>query len=296
MEDQFLNKIKQEFPKLNISHHKIIDKGWDYILININNKYLFRFPRDKKYPKEHILIEMLLLKELNKISNIKLPNYEFISKNKDFGGYKIINGKEFNLRIFKNLNNKKRVEIAKQLANFLSILHNFPLNKAKELGFKKPDWHWNIKKGVKEFMKRKETIFSAHLSEKEKWFIENYYKELLSLSILKKTVLLHGDISSDHILFNKNKIVGIIDFGDSNLGDPAVDFAYFWFLDKDFVSLVYKYYSGPKDKKFILRSECYSYQSIMNRLYHGVKEKNKELLNGAFKDLRKSMKEGFHTK
>ncbi len=43
-------------------------------------------------------------------------------------------------------------------------------------------------------------------------------------------VLLHGDLSPDHILWDPQakRITGIIDFGDMQFGDPAWDFIYFW--------------------------------------------------------------------
>lgn len=39
-------------------------------------------------------------------------------------------------------------------------------------------------------------------------------------------VLIHGDLSPDHILFDREKgvVTGIIDFGDMHIGDPAYDF------------------------------------------------------------------------
>jgi D-glycero-D-manno-heptose 1,7-bisphosphate phosphatase len=43
-------------------------------------------------------------------------------------------------------------------------------------------------------------------------------------------VLLHGDFSPDHILWDREKksLTGIIDFGDLQYGDPAWDYVYFW--------------------------------------------------------------------
>lgn len=43
----------------------------------------------------------------------------------------------------------------------------------------------------------------------------------------KGLVLLHGDFSLNHILFNnKNVVCGILDFADSRVGKPKIDFSY----------------------------------------------------------------------
>jgi aminoglycoside 2''-phosphotransferase len=43
-----------------------------------------------------------------------------------------------------------------------------------------------------------------------------------------RAVLLHGDLSPEHVLFDprRNRLTGIIDFGDLAIGDPARDFIY----------------------------------------------------------------------
>ena len=45
-------------------------------------------------------------------------------------------------------------------------------------------------------------------------------------------VVLHGDLVEEHLLlsFNRERLAGIIDFGDVGLGDPADDLKGFWAL------------------------------------------------------------------
>src|SRR3989339_719714 len=276
-----LNKIKEEFPKLKIIKYKIIEKGWDNSVLLINNKYIFRFPRNKEN-LSHFKSELSILKELNKISKIKLPDYIFISKERSFGGYKLIEGFDFTKRVFNKLNNKEY--IAKQLAHFLSILHNFPIKKARKSGFSETI-NYNIEGRRKEFEERKRIYFST-LSKEEVKCVVKYHEIFFSLNSKFKKVIRHGDLVEDHILVNvkNNKINGIIDFGDTNIGDPAADFAYFYTFDKEFVNKIYKNYKGPKDKNFLLRAKYYRYQISMNNAYYGVINKDKKLLNKGLKD------------
>ncbi|MCI8633573.1 MAG: phosphotransferase [Lachnospiraceae bacterium] len=51
-------------------------------------------------------------------------------------------------------------------------------------------------------------------------------KEILPIK-RKDLVLLHGDFSLNHIVFNdKNVVCGVLDFADSRVGKPQSDFAY----------------------------------------------------------------------
>src|SRR3989339_777569 len=172
-----LNKIKEEFPKLKIIKYKIIEKGWDNSVLLINNKYIFRFPRNKEN-LSHFKSELSILKELNKISKIKLPDYIFISKERSFGGYKLIEGFDFTKRVFNKLNNKEY--IAKQLAHFLSILHNFPIKKARKSGFSETI-NYNIEGRRKEFEERKRIYFST-LSKEEVKCVVKYHEIFFSLN------------------------------------------------------------------------------------------------------------------
>jgi aminoglycoside 2''-phosphotransferase len=72
---------------------------------------------------------------------------------------------------------------------------------------------------------------------------------------------LHGDLCADHILFDPKKrvITGIIDWGDSTIGDPAFDFlGIIDDYDKNFAQQVLTNYLGPIDESFLIRAEFYS--------------------------------------
>lgn len=59
-------------------------------------------------------------------------------------------------------------------------------------------------------------------------FLFHLHNQKHILSIKRKDfVLLHGDFSLNHILFNDENIVcGVLDFGDSRVGKPQSDFVY----------------------------------------------------------------------
>lgn len=61
--------------------------------------------------------------------------------------------------------------------------------------------------------------------------------------------LVHGDLSEDHIIIT-NTGVGIIDFGDLMVFDPAYDLIWAYVCDREFYYKLYKKYEGNKDEFF----------------------------------------------
>ncbi|HLC52132.1 MAG TPA: aminoglycoside phosphotransferase family protein [Candidatus Nanoarchaeia archaeon] len=284
---ELIQKIKKDFPKLKVSNSKFVTCGFDHLILILDDKYIFRFPRGEKY-KKRIRKEIAFLKIFKKITPIPVPNYSFISKETNFGGYKLIKGKEFSTSIFRKLIKEQKVSTSKDISLFLSALHTFSLEEAKKLGFRRVEW--GIKKMGIQFKKRKNVIFSV-LSQKEKKIVLKIYKEFLELPQFPQKVLTHNDLSDDHIFINNGKIVGIIDFADASLGDPALDFSWFWNLGKKAINEIYAKYSGPKDTDFLKRSKYYYiFHFTLGYIYHGIERKDKMLLREGLRNINKIMK------
>ena len=73
------------------------------------------------------------------------------------------------------------------------------------------------------------TVYPARLqTEEEKDYIENFMNRLSSTTIFNgKKCLCHNDFSCNHLLLDdNNRLVGVIDFGDSGIIDEYCDFIY----------------------------------------------------------------------
>jgi len=142
---------------------------------------------------------------LNKEISLSIPNFKYIPDDKSFVGYRYIKGVPLSNKITKGLSDKQREACAKQISTFINELHQFPLQIAKRNG------------------------------------IEASYKPR-NLKI--KQVVIHQDLIDEHILFNlqKKKIVGIIDFGDITIADPALEFSRIWRYGENFLDLILKHY------------------------------------------------------
>ena len=282
--NKLIQKIREEFPQIKFKTVKQITCGLDHVVLILDDKYVFRFPKNDYYKKK-IKVEMRLLSELQKKIN-KIPNYKFVPKDQSFGGYLIIDGKPLSTKKFNEFTNQQKTQLANELADFLTALHKIPISKAKKIGLK---FEWSHQDELKQYKERRKHIKKV-LNPEELHFVDKLMDKYISLK-LPKNCLVHHDLSEDHILAKNNKLSGIIDFGDSSLNDPAVDFAWFCEWEEDFVQKVYKRYSGRKDEEFLSRSQLYNIVMCLSWIYHGIVDKKKLWLNRAVKRIRKAMKE-----
>ncbi len=251
---KLLSKIHKEFPKIKWEKAEHNAEGWDHYVIILDDKYVFRFPRTKKY-LDVLKNEILLLSYLKDKVNITIPEYIYIAKDKSFAGYILIPGIQLKKKVFEPLPDKTKNIIAKQIADFLSSLHKVSHNAVKKYKTKTVD----AKKKYKDLILNTYKYIFPRISKKDQLLIDDYLKEFKNYLKVPKKVLTHNDLYSKHILLggNKKSISGIIDFSDRRIDDPARDFSELWDYGEKFVLETYRNYKGSKDKNFLERSMMY---------------------------------------
>lgn len=214
--------IAEAFPQLAIEHIRLDSSGWDNVVAVVNHEIVFRFPRRPEVART-LEIESRLLPELRKVVSLPIPHFEFISQG--FVGYRLIPGEPLTKALLQQADSKEARRLAQQLAEFLSELHSFPLERAIELSVPHtPDRDlW-----ASFYAEIRKHVFLPLLAVNERAWAQQLFESFLDneRNFQFKPVLLHGDFSPDHILFDRKtgRISGIIDFGDVRIGDPAYDF------------------------------------------------------------------------
>ncbi len=250
----FLQKIKNDFPQISWEKHRILTHGFDHIIIVLDEKIIFRFPKDKKYQSE-FENEIQLLHYLKKKVNVGIPEYNYISKDKTIGGYDMVRGQELTVSCFRRLNASEKDTVAKQLAKFISTLHATPKSIVIKYNVQSENQENNYKKLVCDTQK----LLFPRLQQKDISLIGDYFAELKNaLNHNYSNVLTHNDLTSAHILWdNKKKQINIIDFSDRAFGDPAIDFSGLFAYGNIFAEKVFNLYSGKKDTQMLKRSQLY---------------------------------------
>ena len=145
---EYINLIHKYFPKLKLKEVELIKHGWDHDVIVLDKSWIFRFPKRKEYLKR-FKGEVQILQYLKDKVNIPIPDYVYLAEDMSFGGYKILGGREMRAYLLKKLPASKRKRIAKQLGEFMGIVHSIPIELAKKVGFTNPkEGHWYSQNAV----------------------------------------------------------------------------------------------------------------------------------------------------
>lgn len=248
-----LDRIRQSFPDLNWKEFKFIDAGWDHEVIQLDDKYIFRFPNSHEYLSV-LKDEIKLLAYLADHTQARIPRYSYVANDASFAGYSMVPGQELGLEDFNSLDPVERETVANNVAEFLSDLHTTNTTELSDfnIGSEKPFGGYDdVDDEALEYIK-------PSLSDNEYIPIDVMLKDIAGAQKYPQPArLTHGDIAPRHLLWD-GKAVGFIDFSDRSISDPAVDFAELYTYGEGFVQRVYELYRGPdKASYFLDRAKAY---------------------------------------
>jgi len=192
--------LRAHFPALDVRDARTIEDGWDSLVVDVNQTYIFRFPRRPEVA-ERMERELRLLPELAEVLPVSVPRFEFVARN---GLLCVGHAKVVGTSAGSDLD-----EVAgEELGRFLSALHAFPVERGRVLGVEyfEPDaWRerfqrfcWDLRRRVLPLLSRAEC----------------------------EPVLVHADLGPEHVLCRDGRVVGVIDWSDARIGDGALDLAW----------------------------------------------------------------------
>ncbi len=270
--------IEVSVPRLRVETCKLHLSGWDSVALEVNDALIFRFPRPNRPDvEEQLEKERALLPELANVLPLPIPQFAYIGdapsgSGRRFVGYRKIDGVELR---GDDLTMIEIEPIAHQLAEFLSRLHAFPVERAVQLGLpavSAADWRRQYE-GL--YRRVSERIFQL-LEEPVRTQNAALWEGFLSNDdyFTFRPALIHRDLSSDHILYDaaRGVIVGIIDWGDASIGDPAFDFVgLLGDYGPAFAEATLAHYEGEHDTTFWQRMRFYAAIAPVHEVLFGLK-------------------------
>lgn len=250
-----LKRISQEFPELRWEKYEFVNRGWDHEVIILDNRLVFRFPASSEY-LAGLEKEVSLLNYLNNKIDFPIPRYIYVAHDKTFAGYEIIPGKELDEYAFTMLPDRDQGLVAEQLADFFTRLHSINIEELQPFDITLSDLQVEAQKlqeGAEQYLQhtltRDEYVQASAALHRFQTISSSEYPR----------ALIHNDISPKHIIWdNEARRIGVIDFGDRAISDPAIDFAELFLYDQAFAEKVYRFYAGLKDDTFLNRSIIYA--------------------------------------
>ncbi|WP_058636339.1 aminoglycoside phosphotransferase family protein [Aureimonas ureilytica] len=116
------------------------------------------------------------------------------------------------------------VAAARALAEFLRVLQSLPSQRAPMAG------ESNHQRGVAltDISERTQAAIGAVADEVDVRRAHSLWERALCERYASPGVWLHGDLKADNLIAREGVLVGVIDWGLSAVGDPAVDYAAAW--------------------------------------------------------------------
>ena len=187
----------------------VVDDGFDFKVVLVDDRWVVRIPR-----REQVLPalerEILLLPELESALPVAVPHFEQISHDPPFVVYPMIAGAPLS------------DEDPAGVRAFLESLH-----RVRTEVLPPTDWIASYTEQCREF----ERLVLPLLDAAGRSRARALFAEVDTLSGFEPCVI-HGDLGAEHMLVREGKLVGVIDWGDARLGDPALDYA--WLLHGPF--------------------------------------------------------------
>lgn len=234
--------IGRVFPHVSVNTIEHIGAGVDYDAFEVNEELVFRLAR-KQEAREDLLKEARVLQFLEKENFPEVPVVRVLSEDPPVIGETKMRGVAL---MTLSLPDAVRLSLCAEVGAFLRRLHALPVERAFAAGI--PTYGADPKENKEKYLKRYEAVandFSKDLQER--------FERVLSveLSPPSSLVLGHNDISADHLFVDEgNHLVGVIDWGDAGITDPAFEFGrvYSAFGEDGFRSAMQVYgFSGNRE-------------------------------------------------
>lgn len=272
------SEILLNYPDFEFENIKKLGEGMDSVAFLVNKNYIFRFPKNNDV-RQNLAKEIEALPILQTKLEIQIPNFEYVGKNNSFVGYPKIEGEFLTKELFDSFTETEQDKIQKSLADFLQTVHNQKVEEFIKCGVEIQDLRAEYKSDFENINKFVFPLISAKDAE----FISKQFRQYLETedNFSFQPVLLHNDLSPDHILIDPKtkKLIGIIDFGDIGIGDADYDLMYF--LDdygEEFVRSFLISYPHPNHEKLFKKLYFFGLVDILQLISHYVEnEENEEI-------------------
>jgi aminoglycoside 2''-phosphotransferase len=267
------------FPALAIERCRPVAEGWDSVAIDVNSEFIFRFPKRRDVEPQY-QIERRLLPALAGVLPLPIPDVAFswlggAAYPGTFIGHHRIDGVQLTVE---HLTPEHTAGLAHQLGQFLSALRRFPIEQATQLGVPAGDWSAWHRRYQKQYQQVESHVLPLLDQSAQAWIVRDWQAFLNDCARFPAT-LIHHDLNGEHILYDpaRGAISGIIDWGDTAIGDPAIDFTgLLASYGEDFVERVLSHYQGAVDASFRRRMRFYLGAMPINTVLFGLETAQEE--------------------
>lgn len=281
--ETYTARIQRSFPLIAIRTVVPITRGWDSFVLEINDELIFRFAM-REDVEVRFRKEIQLLPVLEQALSTPIPHFDYIGRGDtehpySFVGYHRLEGTPLENE---SISDEQLTALAPALGKFLSELHRFPTQQAAQLGVENctaAQWREMYRERYIDIQQRVLPLLDAELRTQSEQLWEGFLDTKTNFTF--QPVFIHGDLGCEHIFCDPAHacLTGVIDWGDSIIGDPALDFVgLHWGHGQTFMERVLENYSGTIDSAFFQRMDFYLRYQPFSELLYGAYSNNEEFL------------------
>ena len=186
---------------------RTIEDGYDFRVLVLDDTWIVRVPK-WEFAREALVMEAALLPALAPALPVEIPRFEHAD---GCAVYRLIDGTPL-------------TDEEEGVRDFLDALHTFDVG---DLPVRHPDWLESYREQCGEFRRHVVPLLDVD----ERAHAEALFAEVETLAGFAPA-LTHSDLGPEHMLCRNGRLVGVIDWGDARVGDPALDYA--WLLNGPF--------------------------------------------------------------
>ncbi|MHB8595316.1 MAG: phosphotransferase family protein [Ktedonobacteraceae bacterium] len=279
----YIARIQLNFPEVVVRTVVPITRGWDSFVLEVNDELIFRFAMredvEVRFQKE---IQLLPVLELT--LSTPVPHFDYIGRSDaehpyTFLGYRRLEGTMLG---DENITGEQLSSLAPSLGVFLSELHRFPTQQAAQAGAENCTpalWREMYRERYNDIQRRVFPLLDADLRTSSAHLWEEFLNTGSNFTF--QPVFIHGDLGCEHIFCDPQHgcLTGVIDWGDSIIGDLALDFVgLHWGHGQSFTERVLENYQGTIDASFWQRMAFYLRYQPFAELLYGAYSDNEQIL------------------
>lgn len=276
-DNHVLKTLIEEKFSYKVNQIEYLGGGVDSNAYLVNKDYVFKFGISENSKADYSAQKVFsdFYKE-NPINNIETPKIEYYFSDEKIRiiGYRLLEGKFINRKIYDDMNYNQQESFCKDVALFLRKLHSYNVT---SINLEQMDMR---KKMLGEIELIKKNIFNI-LNENEKKYIYKFEKRLIESNVFEgRKCICHIDFNPDHILIDdNNNFKGVIDWGGAVITCEYAEFPYLLSngedeLGRDIGLKILNYYGDIDIDKSIEYCNIHRMEYPITELVYGI-ENNK---------------------
>jgi Ser/Thr protein kinase RdoA (MazF antagonist) len=236
--DSFRSTILQVFPDLERSSFRLMTRGWDSLVVDVDDRWIFKLPRDAA-AERRLLKEASVLAIVASAVSLSVPKMSVHRQPRLFTRHEKLHGEHLVTLVYDGLPEQAKQATAEKLARFFAQLHSLDQNRLLSAGAG-PIGEWLTSRAIRA---RALPRLPADLQTAASDVLDAF--EALQPDPYGSTYG-YFDGHGWNMAFDveKAQLNGIFDFADSGFGPVHQEFIYTSFISPDLTERVVAAYES----------------------------------------------------